>query len=479
MHIRSIAVAAAMSVAMPGCVGARQKGPDLGELYDTAAQNIGAERNPVVVIPGVLGSKLEDFDTKTEVWGAFVYGAADADTPEGARLVALPMAQGEPLADLRDRVEATEALDTLELDFGFLRGLEIGAYVDILLILAAGDYVDRDLAESGAVNYGTDHYTCFQFAYDWRRDLSEQAARLHSLILGAEAATQAARGNDDPVKVDVVAHSMGGLVLRYYLRYGPQPLPEDSSLPELTWEGAERIEHAIIVGTPNAGSALALSQLVNGVRYAPLTPYYRSAVLGTMPAIYMLLPRDRHGAVVIDGSGERVDILDAATWERFGWGLADPRQDKALRWLLPEAESAEERRAIALDHLRKTLARTDQFFRAVDAPAEPPDDLQLILIAGDAERTPSRIAVNRRTGDVRISERAPGDGTVTRDSALLDERIGAAWRPRLQSPIGWSHVLFLHSDHLGLTRDPAFSDYVLFTLLESPRGVAGPSPTAP
>ena len=177
--------------------------------------------------------------------------------------------------------------------------------------------------------------------------------------------------------------------------------------------------------------------------------------------------------------GSKLEDFDPAIRERYRWGLADPRRDKVLRWLLPEVDSVEERRAVALDHLRKTLARTEQFFRAVDAPAEPPEHLQLILIAGDADRTPSRIAVNPATGRVRVSERAPGDGTVTRDSALLDERVGARWRPRLQSPIGWSHVLFRHSDHLGLTRDPAFSDYVLFTLLESPRGVAGPSPSGP
>lgn len=477
MTPRSLLGIAALILCLPAaCAGARRPTPNLGALYDQAAQNLGAERNPVVVIPGVLGSKLVDFESGAKVWGAFVYGAADADKPDGARLVALPMAQGRSLASLRDRVEATEALDTLELDVGFLRGLEIGAYVDIIKTLAAGDYVDQTLAQAGAVNYGGEHYTCFQFAYDWRRDLSEQAAALHALVQGAEAATQAARGSSDPVRVDVVAHSMGGLVLRYYLRYGPAPLPEDGSLPPLTWEGAQRIEHAIIVGTPNAGSAMAMTQLVNGVKYAPLTPYYRSAVLGTMPAIYMLLPRDRHGAVVVDGTGARLDILDPATWERFEWGLADPDQDKVLRWLLPEVESAQERRAIALDHLRKSLARADQFFRALDAPAQPPAHLRLSLIAGDAHPTPARVAVDRATGKVRISGFAPGDGTVTRGSALMDERVGAPWQPRLRSPIGWTSVAFLHSDHLGLTRDPAFADNVLFTLLESPRAVSGPRP---
>ena len=63
----------------------------------------------------------------------------------------------------------------------------------------------------------------------------------------------------------------------------------------------------------------------------------------------------------------------------------------------------------------------------------------------------------------------PGDGTVLRSSALLDEREGGPYRRGLNSPIAWGQVVALFSDHLGMTRDPAFSDNVLFQLLEAPR----------
>jgi hypothetical protein len=65
----------------------------------------------------------------------------------------------------------------------------------------------------------------------------------------------------------------------------------------------------------------------------------------------------------------------------------------------------------------------------------------------------------------------PGDGRVSRPSALMDERysVGVKWTPRLVSPIAWSNVNFLFADHLGLTRDPGFTDNILFLLLESPR----------
>ena len=456
---------------MPGCAGSRRSA-DLRAIYDQAAQNIGADRNPVIVIPGILGTKLESETTMRPVWGSFTYGAADPDTPEGARLVALPMEPGTPLADIRDDVIPTTVLDTLALDVGLLRGVELGAYIDILRTLAAGDYRDEMLGESGAIDYGGLHYTCFQFPYDWRRDVAEQAAALHDHVLAALAAQPVL---EDDAKVDIVAHSMGGLVLRYYLRYGPTPMPEDGSLPELDWEGAQLVENAILVGTPSAGSVLALEQLVEGVNFASLiTPTYRPAVLGTMPAIYQLLPRTRHARVIDRATGEAVDLYDPETWKAFGWGLADPNETGVLRDLLPDAESDEARRAIATDHLTKCLDAATRLHRALDVPATPPPGLNMMLVAGDAHPTPDVVEVGTG-GRLRVASRAPGDNTVTRASALMDERVGSGYAPRLRTPARFASVVFLEADHLGLTRDPLFTNVVLYTLLEKPKPAEEPS----
>lgn len=455
--------------ATAGCGGKRIPEPDFGVIYNQAAQSIGDERTPVIVIPGILGSKLADADASRPVWGAFTFGAADADTADGARAVALPMRESVPLAELRDDVRATTVLDTLTADIGLIRNLKIGAYVDILTTLAAGDYRDQTLGEAGVVDYGGAHYTCFQLAYDWRRDVSEMAVELDQQVRAAQVAQRVARGlpDDAPIKVDVIAHSMGGLVLRYYLRYGTQPLPENGSLPELTWAGAEHVDRAILIGTPNAGSAEALVQLVEGLDLNPFFPNYRPALLGTMPAIYQLLPRARHASVV-DESGTPIDVFDVRTWEKYGWGLASPDQDRVLRWLLPEFDDPEVRRRIALDHLAKCLDRAQQFHRALDVPAKRPDGLELYLFAGDAYDTPGVVRVDAR-GGVRVVEMVPGDETVARTSAVMDERVGGAWRPYLRSPVDWSQVFFVHANHLGLTRAAAFVDNVLFLLLEKPR----------
>ena len=59
---------------------------------------------------------------------------------------------------------------------------------------------------------------------------------------------------------------------------------------------------------------------------------------------------------------------------------------------------------------------------------------------------------------------APSDGAVLLRSARMDERVGGSWSPNLRSPIDWIHVTFLFPEHLGMTKDPAFSDNVLYLL---------------
>lgn len=433
--------------------------------------------NPVIVIPGILGSALKDRESGRVVWGAFRGDYANPNRPDGARLVALPMQRGVPLHDLRDEVVPDGVLDRLRVSILGLP-VELHAYLYVMHTLGVGGFRDETLGRTGDVIYPERHFTCFQFDYDWRRDNAENARRLHEFILEKKryVLDELEKRYGDrrtDIKFDVVAHSMGALLLRYYLLYGPQPLPDDGSLPVLDWAGAEHVDRAILVGPPNAGSLQTLLDLTRGASLAFLLPTYPPEVIGTLPAPYQLLPRTRHRSVVdaADPDGTPIDLFDPEVWVQHGWGLAAPGADEKLQVLLPETRAAEERRAVALDHLRKILRRAEQFQRAIDVPARRPETLDVHLFAGDAEPTISVLGVDRATGKLLNLRRAPGDGVVLRSSTVLDERRGGPPQPRILSPIDWSSITFVFSDHLGMTRDPAFTDNVLFRLLEAPRRV--------
>ena len=457
------------------CASAPDQRDTLKQNYDRAAQFHSPDRNPVIVIPGILGSRLVDDETGRVVWGAFRSEYANPKNPEELRLITLPIAPESVVAP--DRVRPDGVLEALELDLAGIP-IDIQAYSGILMTLGAGGYRDESLGLN-AIDYGTDHYTCFQFDYDWRLDISANAKRLKTFIDEKRRDVQRQYEieygiKDSPVKFDIVAHSMGSLLTRYFLRYGGEDLPTDGRELPITWSGADDVDRAILVAPPNAGSLDAVDQLVNGFnKGGPLIPRYDPVVLGTFASVYQLLPRPRHGRIIVDGDIDQPigDIYDPTVWQDYEWGLSsqDEKSQAVLKELLPGVDDANVRQKYARNYQARALARAKQFHEAIDKPAAKPDGLDYYLVAGDATATAEYFSVDSETYDVTVHSRAPGDNVVLRSSALLDERPGGEWQPRLQSPITWSSVLFLPGEHRSLPNDAVFEDNVLYWLLEDPR----------
>ncbi|MEM1167447.1 MAG: hypothetical protein AAGI30_14305 [Planctomycetota bacterium] len=455
--------------------------PRLSEIYGNAARQDSSTRNPLVVIPGIMGTRLEDPGSGLIVWGSHrKKDYPDRTNAEHMRIASHNMRSGVPLHLLTDSVEPAGAIEQFKFR---LVGLpfHVQAYAAILTTLGVGGFAMRDEGRKRkkqrrlSLDYDAASIaTCFQFDYDWRRSIPENAGRLMRFVDKVRefaAYDSTARGepkNADDIRVDFVAHSMGGLLLRYFLRYGGQLLPQDGSLPKLTWSGATRADHAVLIGTPNAGSHFALDKLIRGLPASPAMPGYGGELLGTYPTLFQLMPRDRHTPFVDRASGEPVSgLYDIETWQRMRWGLASAEADPFLEMVLPD-DSPSDRRRIAIDHLDKCLREADRFHRSLDEPVDAPYDVAMHLFAGDGVLTPACAEVEADSKHYRVIQTAHGDGTVLRTSALMDERVGQPWKPRVKTPIRWDQVTFIPTGHMSLTRHPTFVNNVLYTLLEKP-----------
>lgn len=394
--------------------------------------------NPVIVIPGVLGSRLVADSDSAAVWGEWRPGFKDPGSGAGARLFGLPMEIGKPLDRLR-------SLSRVDGTLGVVRGSVVGVPVQIT---AYGNVMSALGVESHADTFSTERQAsesaaAFEYSYDWRRSLDESAINFEAFLQRVTRFLQVQRQSLEPIRFNVVAHSMGGLLLRYFLQFGSQLLPYDGGGPRLNWDGAAYIDKAIIIGTPNAGSLRMIERLVNGIPGNPLHPTYGPVLVGTMPSGYMLLPRGRH-APCEDGE---VDLLDPDFWLGRDWGITASWLDEERARQMPGIDSPGRRLEVAEDHLRKCLRNARVFQRAMDQPIEwVPSSLQFHLFLGDANRTPSRFTAARGDRGVRWTRNDPGDGTVLASSARLDEADG-------RSPIPWASISTSKSGHMGLLTD--------------------------
>jgi pimeloyl-ACP methyl ester carboxylesterase len=326
------------------------------------------------------------------------------------------------------------------------------------------EYADlTDLLLEGGVSHHV-------LAYDWRRDLVESARRLDDTL------EELADAEGDPdARFNVIGHSMGGLIARYYLRFGR--VEPDESAP-VTWAGARRIRTLVLVATPNGGGIPALDAILHGNRVGLSSTTLAATVIATMPAIYQLLPPGGAGGLLDHRCDPlAVDLHDAATWERFGWGpFAPPRPRRGASDLEPGSAA---QRAF----LSAVLERARAVHRALARPALTPCPSRVVLLGGDCLPTTARAVVPERRGSLpRFDPWTPaeaeamldaGDGRVTRASVLASHLLDGD-----DSDLGCSlpevgHAFFGSADHHGVYREPTFQSIILRLLLRP----AGPPPT--
>jgi outer membrane protein assembly factor BamB len=186
-------------------------------------------KNPLIIIPGIGGSELRV--KQDTVWSA----------PDGhGGIYSHYYPAGEKVW-----VNEAEAIKPGDDDyFDILRmkpdGLTSEAELETTGNLVGGSYqATIDYFVSQGYTMGQD---LFVFPYDWRRDIITTKPLLDQKIEEIKAHTGKSQ-------VDIIAHSMGGLVARYYIS-------DSSKLPN--------VRKLITVGTPYLGSVEMYKQLLHG-----------------------------------------------------------------------------------------------------------------------------------------------------------------------------------------------------------------------
>jgi pimeloyl-ACP methyl ester carboxylesterase len=356
-----------------------------------------------IVLPGILGTQLLRPDG-AQAWLNLGNALGHHDLSLPARL---------PLAESHDDLVPAGLIG---VDAVLPRLAGFTEYADLLELLNdAGFRRDPPPRTRGAA---------FRvFGYDWRLDLVETARALDRYL------DRLCEAHGDPgARFNLIGHSMGGLLARYYLRYGGA----EPGGP-VTWAGARRIHTVVLVATPSQGSVYALDVLLSG------TP----ALLGP------------------DLQDVAADLHDPDTWRRFGWGPFDTGSPQT-------ATATEERRAFTA----AALQRAREFHAALDREPAAPCPSRVVLAGGDCLPTLGRAILSRPEGRLRFEPESPaeaeamleaGDGRVTRASVLAEPGLRGGTGPSSIPEV--DATFFSAADHHGVYRDSAFQSLLLRELL--------------
>ncbi len=207
------------------------------------------------------------------------------------------------------------------------------------------------------------------FAYDWREDYFTAVKQLACLV--SELKHQGA------TSITIIAHSMGGLITSYYLRYGSQA-PEEAVE---TWEGANHIDKVVLATVPFKGSMTALHNLQHGARFGLNTTLMKAQAFATFPSVYELLPT--YAPVLLNGKLSPLphSLYESELWQRYGWGFLD----RATR----VSEHIRQKR----DALVTAVLRTGrQLYERLHAPLKqsPPLSTQMLYVFARSHPTLAR-----------------------------------------------------------------------------------------
>jgi pimeloyl-ACP methyl ester carboxylesterase len=215
-----------------------------------------AGHDAVIVLPGLMGSELVDVESGRVVWGLADPRWYVRAWTSGSSLKTLRVTEDERAGQV-GRIRPTRLLQ-FPAFAPMLRGFE--PYAEMTSKLRQAVNPDAVLA----------------FAYDWRLSV-EHNARLLAVAAERHLDQWRARADRPDAQLLLVAHSMGGLVARYFTE---------------VLGGGDIVRSVVTLGTPFYGAVKALSVLGTGAGI-PIPRARVRALVSTMPGLHDLLPSYR------------------------------------------------------------------------------------------------------------------------------------------------------------------------------------------
>src|ERR1017187_6565361 len=190
----------------------------------------------VVVVPGILGSRLTRVDrdgSRHEIWGTTSAVLLKNIVTFGHRLQRLAIRPDDNPEAPADGIIPTGLISDFQLIPGFTG---IAGYDGLIERLRH----DNRLYDDQVIG----------FPYDWRLSNRVNGRRLAE-FLGREVGRWRDKTGKSDSRAVLICHSMGGLVARWCTE---------------RQQGHELVSRTITIGTPYKGAGLALDVLANGVR---------------------------------------------------------------------------------------------------------------------------------------------------------------------------------------------------------------------
>ena len=353
----------------------------------------------IIFIPGNYGSALKKKTTGERVWLTVSEGLWGSST----------------LALDQDGLEISGTMELIEDGIlGNVRVVPLVYVVDVYASLLE-NLEDRFQGKARII----------PFSYDWRQDNFKAVTQLAQLV--DQLIDSGIRS------ISILAHSMGGLIATYYLRYGEQKPETTTELPEENWNGAQKIDRVVLAGVPFRGAMSRFQHTQTGTRFGLNKSLLTAQAISSLPATYQLLPFFETSKILSQTLKPIPNVIfDPHQWIQHGWGLMN----------------AQEVRPQALENRKKftirELKRADRFFQLINLPSRQTERVptQVLHICGkgrptlakaillrDPEENTGRLlfdehglrnSIPELTADLLLEE---GDGSLTLESTSLPQAL--------------------------------------------------------